>query len=70
MLTRLWWFVQSTWWKFALWAYGPWRICYNCLEYEAELHEDDIEHWCKFKGDHTDPNAKGCRAFRGWRIDR
>lgn len=69
MLTRLWWFIQSRWWRLALWVYGPWRICHNCLEYAAELEEDYIEHWCKFRGEIIDPNDKGCRAFRGWRVD-
>jgi len=68
MITRLYWSVKSALWGFALWVYGPWAICHNCKDYEPELEEDDIYHWCVFKGDAIDPNDT-CRAFRGWRVD-
>lgn len=66
MITRVWQFIYETFWRFALWVYGPWIICYNCKDYEPELELDDILHWCALKGDTIDPNSK-CRAFRGWR---
>lgn len=68
MITRLRWFVYSTFWRFALWLYGPWRICYNCVECAEDMWEpDDIEFWCRFRDKEIDPNNHGCRAFRGWR---
>ena len=68
MITRLNWSIRDALWRFALWVYGPWAICYNCKDYTPELHLDEIEHWCELKGDEIDPNGT-CRAFRGWRVD-
>lgn len=66
MITRVYEFFYSTFWRFALWLYGPWRICYNCSDYDPELELDVIYHWCLLKGDEIDPSGT-CRAFRGWR---
>lgn len=66
MISKLRWFLESKFWRFMPWL--EWRrVCYNCLEYEAELVLDHVDHYCKFRDGMTiDPNDT-CRAFKGWR---